>query len=254
MARKANIAREEIHQACWELIEKNSFPNIPRLTEYFIHKDGRRCSNTTFLNAITEWEEVYKEQQQHQLSELNDVLLPVFKRFSREVTESLGKLLDEKANDLEYHQLRKQEATENGYLSLSTTLIELQNSYDQLVLEHKQILNEAELVKQKHEYSEQRYQQVLTQNAVLTNQIKQEQQHNTECRINLAQKEVDLAKQDNQILMLEEQNAKLVKQVEELQRQKAQAEAKSWQKMAEKLDSLSSSLKSLSAKDRGSKQ
>ena len=151
-------------------------------------------------------------------------------------------------------RLRKQEATENGYLSLSTTLIELQNSYDQLVLEHKQILNEAELVKQKHEYSEQRYQQVLTQNAVLTNQIKQEQQHNTECRINLAQKEVDLAKQDNQILMLEEQNAKLVKQVEELQRQKAQAEAKSWQKMAEKLDSLSSSLKSLSAKDRGSKQ
>lgn len=254
MARKANIAREEIHQACWELIEKNSFPNIPRLTEYFIRKDGRRCSNTTFLNAITEWEEIYKEQQQHELSELNDVLLPVFKRFSREVTESLGKLLDEKANDLECHQLRKQEATENGYLSLSTTLIELQNSYDQLVLVHKQILNEAELVKQKYEYSEQRYQQVLTQNAVLTNQIKQEQKDNTECRINLAQKEVDLAKQDNQILMLEEQNAKLVKQVEGLQRQKAQAEAKSWQKVAEKLDSLSSSLKSLSAKDRGSKQ
>ena len=61
MARKANIAREEIHQACWELIEKNSFPNIPRLTEYFLQKDGRRCSNTTFLNAITDWEETYKD-------------------------------------------------------------------------------------------------------------------------------------------------------------------------------------------------
>lgn len=254
MARKANIAREEIHQACWELIEKNSFPNIPRLTEYFLQKDGRRCSNTTFLNAISDWEEAYKEQQQHELSELNDVLLPVFKRFSREVTQNLGKLLDEKSTEIEQHQILKQEATQSGYLSLSSALIELQAAHDSLTTEHKKISDEAETLKQKFVFSEQRYQEVIAQNAVLTSQIKQEQKENTELRINLAQKEVDLAKQDNQLAKLTEENAKLAATLEENQQNKIKNDTKKWQEMTEKLDALTSSVKTMQRKDRGTKQ
>ncbi|MGO2511611.1 hypothetical protein [Marinomonas polaris] len=254
MARKANIAREEIHQACWELIEKNSFPNIPRLTEYFLQKDGRRCSNTTFLNAITDWEEAYKEQQQHELSELNDVLLPVFKRFSREVTQNLGKFLDEKSSEIEQHQIRKQDAIQSGYLSLSSVLIELQIAHDTLSSEHKKVSDEAELFKQKFAFNEQRYQEVIAQNAVLTSQIKQEQKEHTELRINLAQKEVDLAKQDNQLAKLIEENAKLAAALEENQHRKTKDEAKIWQEMTKKLDALTSSVKTMQRKDRGTKQ
>jgi chromosome segregation ATPase len=254
MARKANIAREEIHQACWELIEKNNFPNIPRLTEYFLQKDGRRCSNTTFLNAITDWEEAYKEQQQHELSELNDVLLPVFKRFSREVTQNLGKLLDEKSSEIEQHQILKQEATQSGYLSLSSALIELQAAHDSLTSEHKKVSDEAETFKQKLAFSEQRYQEVIAQNAVLTNQIKQEQKEITELRINLSQKEVDLAKQDNQLTKLVEENAKLTATLDEAQHNKTKEDAKKWQEMTKKLDALTSSVKTMQRKDRGTKQ
>ncbi|QRV24116.1 hypothetical protein [Marinomonas foliarum] len=254
MARKANIAREEIHQACWDLIEKNHFPNIPRLTEYFLQKDGRRCSNTTFLNAITDWEETYKEQQQNELSELNDVLLPVFKRFSREVTQNLGKLLDEKSSDIEQHQKLKQEATQSGYLSLSSALIELQTAHDTLTSEHKKVCNEAESLRQKLAFSEQRYQEVIAQNSVLTNQLKQEQKESTEFRINLAQKEVDLAKQDNQLIKLTEENVKLTVMLEEHQNDKTADEAKKWQEMTKKLDALTSSMKTTQRKDRGPKQ
>ncbi|UTW01487.1 hypothetical protein KDW99_10255 [Marinomonas rhizomae] len=254
MARKANIAREEIHQACWELIEKNSFPNIPRLTEYFLQKDGRRCSNTTFLNAITHWEEAYKEQQQHELSELNDVLLPVFKRFSREVTQNIGLLLDEKSSEIEQHQIRKQEATQSGYLSLSSALIELQNTHDALTSKHKEVCAEAESLQQKLTYSEQRYQEVIAQNSVLTNQLKQEQKESTEFRINLAQKEVDLAKQDNQLIKLTEENVKLTALLEEHQNNKAADEMTKWQEMTKKLDALTSSVKTMQRKDRGPKQ
>ena len=254
MARKANIAREEIHQACWELIEKNSFPNIPRLTEYFLQKDGRRCSNTTFLNAITDWEEAYKEQQQHELSELNDVLLPVFKRFSREVTQNLGKLLDEKSSEIEQHQKLKQEATRSGYMSLSSALIELQTAYDSLMSEHKKVGDEAETFKQKFAFSEQRYQEVIAQNSVLTSQIKQEEKDNAELRINLAQKEVDLAKQDNQIAKLTEENAKLAATLEENQQNKIKDDAKKWQEMTKKVDALTSTVKTMQRKDRGTKQ
>ncbi|NLQ16413.1 hypothetical protein HGG82_02095 [Marinomonas sp. M1K-6] len=266
MARKANIAREEIHQACWELIEKNSFPNIPRLAEYFRQKDGRHCSNTTFLNAITQWEESYKEQQQHELSELSDLLQPVFKRFSREVTQQLGQLLDEKSTEIEQHQHRKQEATQSGYLSLSSALIELQAAHDTLTSERKKISDEAETLKQKWTFSEQRYQEVMAQNAVLTSQIKQEQKANTELRINLAQKEVDLAKQDNQLAKVLEENAKLAAALEENQSEKMENDAIKWQEMTQKLDTLTNSLnksvnksvnnsaKTMQRKDRGSKQ
>ncbi|WP_137169790.1 hypothetical protein [Marinomonas sp. FW-1] len=254
MARKANIAREEIHQACWDLLEKNSFPNIPRLADYFLQKDGRRCSNTTFLNAITEWEETYKEHQQNELSELNDVLLPVFKRFSREVTQNIGQLLDEKSSEIEQHQIRKQEATQSGYLSLSSALVELQDAYDALTSEHQKLSSEAETLKQKSALNEQRYQEVMAQNAVLNSQIKQAQKDNTELRINLAQKEVDLAKQDNRLSQLSQENQKLIEAQQESKNAKAKDEAQQWQMMAKKLDELTNSMKTMQRKDRGSKQ
>jgi chromosome segregation ATPase len=251
MARKANIAREEIHQACWELLEQNSFPNIPRLAEFFMKKDGRRCSNTTLMNAIAEWEDAYKDQQQHQLKELSDILQPVFKRFSREVTQQLGQLLDEKSSEIEQHQIRKQEATQSGYLSLSSVLIELQNAHDSLTSEHKKISDEAEVLKQKFAFSEQRYQEVIAQNAVLTSQIKQEQKENTELRINLAQKEVDLAKQDNALTRLHEENTKLASALEDNRKDKMENDEIKWQEMAKKLDTLTRSLKTMPRKDRG---
>ncbi|WP_417528482.1 hypothetical protein [Marinomonas shanghaiensis] len=251
MARKANIAREEIHQACWELLEQNSFPNIPRLAEFFMKKDGRRCSNTTLMNAIAEWEDAYKDQQQHQLKELSDVLQPVFKRFSREVTQQLGQLLDEKSSDLEQHQIRKLEATQSGYLSLSSALIELQEAHDALIMEHKTVCDDAVMAKQKLALSEQRYQDVMTQNAVLTNQIKQEQKDNQELRINLAQKEVDLAKQDNALTRLHEENTKLASALENNRKDKMENDEIKWQEMAKKLDALTRSLKTMPRKDRG---
>lgn len=254
MARKANIAREEIHQACWLLLEQNSFPNIPRLAEHFLQQDGRRCSNTTLMNAIAEWEDTYKEYQQHQLKELNDVLGPVFKRFSREVTQQLGQLLDEKTTEIEQHQLRKQEATQSGYLSLSSALIELQTAHDTLTIECQKRTEEAENLKQKWGFSEQRYQEVMAQNAVLTSQIQQEQKDNSELRLNLAQKEVDLAKQDNQLALLKEENARLATELFDRQNTQRVDEDKKWQEMSKKLEEITHSVKTLQRKDRGSKQ
>lgn len=251
MARKANIAREEIHQACWELLEKNSFPNIPRLTEYFLKKDGRRCSNTTFMNAIAEWEVTYKEHQDHHIKELDGVLLPVFKRFSRDITQNIGLLLDEKVSHLEQQQTLKQNAVKGGYLSLSSSLVDLQKSYDTLLDEHENTKKQMLELKQRQTFSQQRYQEILTQNQVLSSQIKQRTSENTELRINLSQKEVDLAKLDNQIAQLKKENATFMEQLKNKQSQQALVDAKKWQMMSEKLDTMTNSLKTMEHKDRG---
>lgn len=251
MARKANIAREEIHQACWELLEKNSFPNIPRLTEYFLQKDGRRCSNTTFMNAIAEWEATYKEHQEHHLKELDGVLLPVFKRFSRDITQNLGLLLDEKVTHLEQQQTLKQNAVKGGYLSLSSSLMDLQKSYDTLLDEHENTKKQMLELKQRQTFSQQRYQEILTQNQVLSSQIKQKTSENTELRINLSQKEVDLAKLDNQIAQLKKENVKFMDQLKDKQNQQALIDTRKWQMMSEKLDTMTNSLKTMGYKDRG---
>ncbi|MBJ7538238.1 hypothetical protein [Marinomonas transparens] len=249
MARKANIAREEIHQACWELLEKNSFPNIPRLAEYFLQKDGRRCSNTTLMNAIAEWEKAYKEHQQHQLKELNGILLPVFKRFSRDVTQSLGLLLDEKVTDLEQRQSLKQAATEGGYLSLSSSLMDLQKNHDALLEEYEVAKRKAVELKQQLTFSQQRYQEVLSQNQVLSSQNKQKQAESTELRINLSQKEVDLAKLDNQLTLLKEENVKLAAQLKDKSSQQVSSDTKKWQQMNERLDSMANALKTIERKE-----
>ena len=254
MARKANIAREEIDQACWDLIENNRFPNIPRLTEYFLQKDGRRCSNTTFMNAIAEWEESYKEHQQHQLKELDSVLLPLFKRFSRDVTQHLGQLLDEKSTEIEQHQQRKLDATEGGYLALSGVLIDLQTAHDQLTKTHKRASNDLEQLQIKLLNKEQQYQDILTQNNVLTSQLKQEQKISAELQINLAQQQVNLAKQDNQIALLMKENGKLNAELDSIKTNSALSDQKRWHEMTEKLEALTTSVKSIQHKDRGSKQ
>lgn len=251
MARKANIAREEINQACWDLLEKNLFPNIPRLTEYFLKKDGRRCSNTTFMNAIAEWEVTYKEHQEHHLKELDDVLSPVFKRFSRDITQNIGLLLDEKVNSIEQQQTLKQNAVKGGYLSLSSSLVDLQKSYDSLLDKHESTKKQTLELKQRQTFNQQRHQEILTQNQVLSSQIKQKTSENTELRINLSQKEVDLAKLDNQIAQLKRENADLKGLHKDKQNQQALIDAKKWQMMNEKLDTLTNSLKTMVHKDRG---
>ncbi|ETI58042.1 hypothetical protein [Marinomonas profundimaris] len=254
MARKANISREEIHLACWELIEKNLFPNIPRLTEHFFTKDGRRCSNTTFMKAISEWEEAYKEHQQNQLHEIDNILLPVFKRFAREAAQNLGQLLDEKATDVEQHHKHKQDATEGGYLSLSSALIELQDAHEKINAEHQTLLSHAQALQQKLDISEQRYLDVLSQNQVLNSQLKEEQKSSTELRMNLSQKEVDLAKQDNQLEFLKHENEKLLKQHSNTMSNHAKDDTKKWQDMTKKLDALATSIQTIHNKDRGSKK
>lgn len=257
MARKANIAKEEIYQACWELIEAKQFPNIPRLTEHFLQKDGRRCSNTTFMNAIAEWEEHFKDQQQHELKELDGVLLPIFHRFSREVTQNLGQLLDEKTLEIEEAHQQKQHATNGSYLSLSSALVELQKAYD--LLQGKHIKTNAHnvyleqslaLEQQRGEMNEQKYQDSLSHSKVLSRQLKEEQNRNTELRINLSQKEVDLAKQDNKIAFLQEELAT----IKSAQEQKTRNDASTWQAMHKTLEQLAASLQDTQHKDRAEKQ
>lgn len=254
MARKANISREEIHLACWDLLETNNFPNIPRIADYFLQKDGRRCSNTTLMNAIAEWEESYKEHQQHQLKELNQLLLPVFKRFTREATHQLGQLLDEKGAETEERHNLKQKATEGGYLSLSQALIELQTQYDDLSEKYEEVSSYAASMEHKLSLSQQRYDDVLTQNKVLNSQLNQAQKANAELRINLAQKEVDLAKQDNLLSILTQEKLKLTAHVEELQNKQQIENHANWQELAKQLTELTSTVKTIEGNDRGRKK
>lgn len=249
MARKANIAKEEIYQACWELLEKNTFPNIPRLTEFFLQKDGRCCSNTTFMSAIIEWEGAYKEHQEHYFKELNDVLLPVFKHFSREVTQKLGQLLDEKSVDLENHQIQKKNAIEGGYLSLSSSLIELQSAYDTLEEKQAKTHKKSSDLEQKGLLREQRYQDVLAQSQVLTKQFTQKQTECAELRINLAQKEVDLAKLDNKLDQVLQENQKLLNEINRNKAIHAEKEKQNWQQMNARLDALSTFVQMIQDKD-----
>ncbi|MBR7888419.1 hypothetical protein J9B83_05635 [Marinomonas sp. A79] len=261
MARKANISKEEIHQACWELIETNRFPNIPRLTQHFLQKDGRRCSNTTFLNAITEWEESYANHQQNQLQELNTLLLPVFQRFSREATQHLGQLLDEKNAEIEMHHANKQDAANGSYDSLSSALVETQNQLDALNIQNNETQNALALTEQKlavcqeqNSHIKQQYQDLLSQNKVVNAQLKQEQSQSAELQLNLSQKEVDLAKQDAKLSLLTSENRRLESLLDKLTKKHAIKIDEHWQLMTEKLDALTASLKSDQGKHRDEKQ
>ncbi|MCB5160334.1 hypothetical protein [Marinomonas algarum] len=257
MARKANISKEEIHQACWSLIEDNCFPNIPRLADFFLKKDGRRCSNTTLLNAVTEWEEQYKEQQQNQLTFLDEDLSPIFKRFSREVTQCFGQLLDEKTAEILQQNTVKQGSIDGGYLSLSEDIIALQGSNDVLSKNCTQLEEQVATLKQQlaiaeHHVSraQQQAEDVLTQNKVVTYQLSQEQENNTELQLNLSQKEVELAKQDTQLQQLRNENTRLNESIQQLRYEKENKQQESWQVISEKIEALSASVKTMQLKDR----
>lgn len=261
MARKANISKEEIHQACWELIETNRFPNIPRLTQYFLEKDGRRCSNTTFLNAISEWEESYAEHQQNQLQELDALLHPVFQRFSREATQHLGQLLDEKNAEIEMHHANKQEAANGSYNSLSEALIEAQAKIDELTAQNNESHNTLTITTQKlamleeqNSQIKQQNQDLVSQSKVVTAQLKQEQKSNTELQLNLSQKEVDLAKQDAKLVLLTAENKRLESMLASQAEKHTVRMDEHWQLMSEKLDVLTASFKSGQGKYRDEKQ
>ena len=209
MARKANIEREEIIMACWALLEQNYFPNIPRLTDYFINQDGRKCSNTTFLKAITEWEELYKERQDASFQELSDVFMPTFKKFERDISRDLQSLLEETLQNEDNSQALKRDATNGQYLSLS------QLSQDQALEIDAQAslittLTEAQQInKNKIEYLDKRYQETLS--TVKMQQVKSAEQESQikELILNLAQKEVDQTKCELQIKLLDEDRERL---------------------------------------------
>lgn len=202
MARKANISNEEIHQACWTLLEKNVFPNIPRVANYFLEIDGRKCSNTTFLNAISEWEEEYKLKQQHEIAELTGLLAPSLERFNRDVTKVIGTLLDEKRSDLESAQQLKEQATHGSQLSLASALCDLQDQYDELLERHNATKLDLQEVKQDALNLQKHHADVLNHNRVLVRQLEEAQNHISTLNLAKGQYQVDLAKQDHHIQAL----------------------------------------------------
>ncbi|MEP2617203.1 MAG: hypothetical protein ABJH25_04185 [Marinomonas sp.] len=259
MARKANISNKEIHQACWELLERNSFPNIPRIADFFLNKDGRRCSNTTLMKAIAEWEEMYKEQQEHEFNDLDEVLLPAFKSFSRNLTKSFGILLDEKAADLKKHQTQKQNAIEGGYLSLSSALIELQQAYEEIEEQHATAEQKALELEQQALLLEQKNQTLAAQNQVLAKQLEQEREESAELRLNLSQREVDLAKLDNKLSQALEEKQQAFNETTRLKEQYNKQEERNWAQITNTLKNLSSSVQILQSqaeehKDRGTEK
>lgn len=259
MARKANISNEEIHQACWELLERNSFPNIPRLADFFLDKDGRRCSNTTFIKAIAEWESIYQEQQENEFQDLDEVLLPAFKSFSRNITKSVGILLDEKIADIEKHQMLKKNAIEGGYLSLSSTLIELQKAYEELENQYSNTEKKILEIEQQAMFLEQKNQTLLSQNQVLTKQLEQEKKESAELRLNLSQREVDLAKLDNKLSQAVEEKRQTSHEIAYMKEQSREQEQRNWVQITDTLKSLSLSVEALQSqaeehKDRGTEK
>ncbi|WP_417506273.1 hypothetical protein [Marinomonas gallaica] len=204
MARKANIAKEEIIEACWRLIETNTFPNIPRLSEYFKELDGRGCSNTTLLNAINDWEEDYREHQETELKDITEQLTPTFKRFERDVIQQLSVLLDEKIQANEHQLALKKDAIEGRDNSLADAYIrsEQQLEETQTLLDSVQ-QSEQDLLHQNQQIT-QRYEDTLSRTRVLESELDDNKRQLREADTKLNQAQVDLAKQDQQIKMLTE--------------------------------------------------
>ncbi|SBS31430.1 hypothetical protein MAQ5080_01971 [Marinomonas aquimarina] len=219
MARKANIAKEEIIEACWKLIEGNTFPNIPRLSQYFKELDGRGCSNTTLLNGINDWEEAYREYQESEVKDIGEQLTPSFKRFERDVVQSLSVLLDEKVHAYEQQMSLRKEALEGRGDSLSQALIaseaQLEQTLDALQLSQA---NEQQLQTQKDQLAE-RLDHALARNRVLEKEQAEASAKLHEADTKLSQAQVDLAKQDQTIQMLNDALMGAQQQIELLQKQ-----------------------------------
>ncbi|TDP00032.1 hypothetical protein [Marinomonas balearica] len=217
MARKANISREEIISACWHLLEQNHFPNIPRLAAHFFALDGRKCSNTTLLNGVTEWEELYHEHKKNELSELDSLIDPALKRFSRDITQTLAILFDEKTADIEEHFSLKEGSLSGQYLSLSNVVAEQEKEIEKLSSENIELNTENRLLKQELSQTSAQLDNQLSQSRVFQSLISKQEAELKEQSLNVAQREVDLAKQDAKIQSLLEDNQKLASQLERQQ-------------------------------------
>ncbi|AEF54749.1 hypothetical protein [Marinomonas posidonica] len=248
MARKANISRQEILQACWTLIDKHQYPNIPRVAQYFLDKDGRQCSNTTLLNAINQWQLDYDAHEKQIESNLNDRLATPINQFMREAAKQINQLIEEKAFDMEAGHKQKQSAIDSEYLSLSESLTTLEETHQELKEEHHshQILTNR--LSQENQYLEKRLNDVMSYNQQLKTQLEEALLANETLRLNLAQRELDLAKQDAHIQSLKQTHA------DELSRQQKEKQFtdqtnQQWQEIRDQLRSLNSSVNSLQDKD-----
>lgn len=215
MARKANISREEIIQACWSLLEQNYFPNIPRLTEHFVRQDGRKCSNTTFLKAITEWEELYKERQEASFKDLSDLLMPSFKKFERDVSREIQAIFEEKIYQEDSAQALKRDAILGQYLSLSELVSGQAEEIEEKTVRVKELIEKVKNDEETIKYLELRYQETLTTLKVLQSRFNQQESQVKELRLNLAQKELDNHKLENKLILVEEDRNRLLQSLNE---------------------------------------
>jgi len=214
MARKANISREEIHQACWNLLEQNYFPNIPRIAEYFLTLDGRKCSNTTLLNSISEWEVIYKEQQQVKFADLGEVVKPVFKKLEREFIQVLQSQLDDKVGEFEHAEKLKADSTNGRYLSLSAALSEQEQELTDSQDKAHTMEQEWTSVSNKLDYMKQRYEDTLSTLHVTNENMLHLEGQLKESQLNLVQKEIDIVKAESACQAIENENKRLIRQTE----------------------------------------
>ncbi|MFT2111640.1 hypothetical protein [Marinomonas sp. 2405UD68-3] len=215
MARKANISREEIHQACWNLLEQNYFPNIPRVAEYFSTLDGRKCSNTTLLNSISEWELIYKEQQQVKFNDLGEAVKPVFKKLEREFIQVLQSQLDDKIGEFEHAEKLKSDSTNGHYLSLSAALSEQEQELADSQNKAHTMEQERVSVSSKLDYMKQRYEDTLSTLHVTNENMLHLEEQLKESQLNLVQKEIDMVKAESAYQAIENENRRLIRQTEQ---------------------------------------
>ena len=219
MARKANISRDEIIMACWNLLEQNYFPNIPRVADYFLKLDGRKCSNTTFLKAITEWEELYKERQDASFQDLFDVFTPSFKKFERDIGRDIQQLLEEKLHHSENDQALKKDATNGQYLSLSDFVVQQSQELESQEKTLVELTESKQDALQKCEHLTGRYQDTLSNLKVHQSKLEQQDKEIKTLNLNLSQKEVELASFELQLNLIKDERETLLDQIRSQQRQ-----------------------------------
>ncbi|MCZ2720430.1 hypothetical protein O1D97_01905 [Marinomonas sp. 15G1-11] len=199
-----------------ESIRAKFFPNIPRVADYFLKLDGRKCSNTTLLNSISEWEELYQEHQKIKFHALDEVLAPVFKKLEREISQVLQAQLDEKVGELEYDEKLRSDAINGQYLSLSHSLTSQDDALE------KALEKSTNLEKQLHDlsnnlsYMKQRYEDTLSTLSIANENLSLCEHQLKESQLNLVQKEMDLVKLESKQSSLQQENELLQSQVQSL--------------------------------------
>lgn len=247
MARKANISREEIIEACWVLLDQHRYPNIPRVAEYFEALDGRRGSNTTLQNAISEWEEAYREHQQNELKEYADYLQPAIDRFKRDTLQVMMTVVDEHLAQTSQQQSLKTQAIEGRYDSLTEALLAAESENTELKTKLAQLENQlSEVGAQNHTLTE-KLQYTASRNQLLERELGESQQSHKELLHSYHQQQVELAKQDIQLQQLRQNNEQLVGTLAERESYISQLhkEYASSSAMQQKLDEIVSKMQAL---------